>query len=260
VARASILETQGLSRNFGGLAAVQDLDLTVGEGEILGLIGPNGAGKSTVLNLIDGSLRPTRGRIIFQGEDITRLAPHRRAKRGIARVFQRNALFRSMTALDNVLTGSFLHTYRGPFSVVTRTLERVRKDRELMDHCLELLELVGLKDKSHELAPSLPHGSQRQLCVAVALASDPKIVLLDEPLTGMNAEETAAMIELIKTINASKGLTVIVVEHNIKAVLGLCERTVVLNYGCKLIEGEPRVCVSDPAVIEAYLGTEADVL
>ncbi|MCE5255199.1 MAG: ABC transporter ATP-binding protein [Actinomycetia bacterium] len=255
----ALLETHALSKNFGGLAAVSDLDLAVDEGEILGLIGPNGAGKSTFLNLIDGTLRASGGHIVFRGRDITRYSPHRRAGLGIARVFQRNALFRSMTVLENVLAGSFLHTDHGPFSVLVRSLDHVRKDREVMARCMDLLTFVGLQDKSHMMATSLPHGSQRELCVAVALASDPAVLLLDEPLTGMNAEETASMIEIIKTLNREKGTTTIVVEHNVKAVLGLCARAVVLNYGQKLIEGTPRECVADPAVIEAYLGADADV-
>jgi branched-chain amino acid transport system ATP-binding protein len=260
VVTLALLETHRLSRNFGGLAAVSGLDLTVDEGEILGLIGPNGAGKSTLLNLIDGTLRVSRGSIVFQGKDITRHSPHRRARLGIARVFQRNALFKSMTVLDNVLAGSFLRTNHSPFSVLIRNLGYVRKEREVMTRSMELLDFVGLADKAHTMATSLPHGSQRELCVAVALASEPKLLLLDEPLTGMNAEETASMIDIVKTINREQGTTTIVVEHNMKAVLGLCVRTVVLNYGEKLIEGSPRECVADPAVIEAYLGTDTDVL
>lgn len=256
----ALLETRGLCRNFGGLAAVHDLDLAVEEGEILGLIGPNGAGKSTVLNLIDGTLRVSRGRIFFKGTDITRYSPNRRARHGIARVFQRNALFKSMTVLENVLAGSYLQTRHDPFSVAFRSLNHVRSERATMQRCEELLAFVGLLDKANMYATSLPHGSQRELCVAVALASDPVLLLLDEPLTGMNAEETASMIRIIKTLNKERGTTTIVVEHNMRAVLGLCGRSVVLNYGEKLTEGTPRECVADPAVIEAYLGTDADVL
>jgi branched-chain amino acid transport system ATP-binding protein len=257
---SSVLELQGLSRNFGGLAAVNRLDMAVDEGEIVGLIGPNGAGKSTVLNLIDGTLRVSRGIIIFKGENITRYPQYRRAGRGIARVFQKNALFKSMTVLDNVLAGSYLHTSHGPWAVFVRSIEHMRRQPEIMARCMELLEFVGLQDQANEMATSLPHGSQRELCAAVALAADPTLLLLDEPLTGMNAEETASMIKIIKDANRTKGTTTIVVEHNMRAVLGLCARTVVLNYGQKLVEGTPRECVADPAVIEAYLGTDADVL
>jgi branched-chain amino acid transport system ATP-binding protein len=257
---SSVLELQGLSRDFGGLAAVNRLDMAVDEGEIVGLIGPNGAGKSTVLNLIDGTLRVSKGRIIFRGDNITGYSQHRRARNGIARVFQKNALFKSMTVLDNVLAGSFLHTSHGPFSLLVRSLAHVRKQTEVMDRCMELLRFVGLDRRADEMATSLPHGSQRELCVAVALASDPMLLLLDEPLTGMNAEETASMIKIIKGLHSERGTTTIVVEHNIRAVLGLCMRTAVMNYGEKLIEGSPRECVADPAVIEAYLGTDSDVL
>jgi len=256
----ALLETRNLGRNFGGLAAVSNLDLVVDEGEILGLIGPNGAGKSTLLNLVDGTLRASKGRIVFRDQDITRYPPHRRARLGIARVFQRNALFKSMTVLDNVLAGSFLHARHDPFSVLVRSLEHVRRQREVITRCMDLLAFVGLDDRAHMMATSLPHGSQRELCVAVALASDPILLLLDEPLTGMNADETASMINIIKTLNREKGTTTLVVEHNMKAVLGLCGRSVVLNYGQKLTEGTPRECVADPAVIEAYLGTDTDVV
>ena len=255
----ALLEVTQLSRHFGGLAAVNNVDLKVEEGEILGLIGPNGAGKSTMLNLIDGTLKVSSGTIRFQGHNITRYPQHRRARMGIARVFQKNALFKSMTVLDNVLAGMYLHTKHGPLAVMGRTFEHVRKQPEVIARCTELLGIVGLTDKTHELCVNLPHGSQRELCVAVALASSPALLLLDEPLTGMNAEETASMIDIIKNVNTSKGTAVIVVEHNVRAVLGLCARSVVLNYGQKLIEGTPRECVADPAVIEAYLGTDSDV-
>lgn len=255
----ALLEVTGLSRHFGGLAAVDKVDLAIEEGEILGLIGPNGAGKSTMLNLIDGTLKVSSGTIMFGGHNVTRYPPHRRARMGMARVFQKNALFKSMTVLENVLAGMYLNTKHGPFAVIGRSFEHVRKQPEVVAHCTELLGFVGLTDKTHELCVNLPHGSQRELCVAVALASEPKLLLLDEPLTGMNAEETTSMIDIIKSVNASKGTTVIVVEHNVRAVLGLCARSVVLNYGQKLIEGTPRECVADPAVIEAYLGTDSDV-
>lgn len=255
-----MLETTQLSRHFGGLAAVDSVDLSVDEGQILGLIGPNGAGKSTFLNLIDGTLRPSKGNIVFQGENITRYPQHKRARKGIARVFQKNALFKSMTVLENVVAGSFLHASHGPLSVLFRSVEHVRKLPEVMNRCEELLALVGLDAKAGELATNLPHGSQRELCVAVALAAEPTLLLLDEPLTGMNAEETASMIDIIKKVNSTKRTTTIVVEHNMRAVLGLCMQTVVLNYGQKLLEGSPRECIADPAVIEAYLGADSDVL
>jgi branched-chain amino acid transport system ATP-binding protein len=259
VTTVALLEVTQVSRHFGGLAAVNKVDLAVEDGEILGLIGPNGAGKSTLLNLIDGTLRVSSGTIAFEGRNITRYPPHRRAHLGMARVFQKNALFKSMTVLENVIAGSYLRTKHGPWGVVGRSFDHVRKQPEVVARSRELLGFVGLMDKSHELCTNLPHGSQRELCVAVALASDPTLLLLDEPLTGMNAEETDSMIKIIKNVNSSRGTTIIVVEHNVRAVLGLCARSVVLNYGQKLMEGTPRECVADPAVIEAYLGTDSDV-
>jgi branched-chain amino acid transport system ATP-binding protein len=255
----AILEVTGLSRHFGGLAAVNHVDINVEEGEILGLIGPNGAGKSTMLNLIDGTLKVSGGTIRFQGRNITRYPPHRRANLGIARVFQKNALFKSMTVFENILAGSYLQTKHGPWGVIGHSFEHVRTQPEVLARCMDLLEFVGLEDRTHELCVNLPHGSQRELCVAVALASSPTLLLLDEPLTGMNAEETDSMIRIIKDVNSTKGTTIMVVEHNVRAVLGLCARSVVLNYGEKLMEGTPRQCVADPAVIEAYLGTDSDV-
>ncbi len=255
----AILDVKDLSRHFGGLAAVNKVNVTVEEGEILGLIGPNGAGKSTMLNLIDGTLKASSGTIAFKGHNITRYPPHRRAHLGIARVFQKNALFKSMTVLENVLAGSYLRTKHGPWGVIGHSFEHVRKQADIVDRCMGLLEFVGLQDKTYELCVNLPHGSQRELCVAVALASDPTLLLLDEPLTGMNAEETDSMIRIIKSVNSERGTTIMVVEHNVRAVLGLCARSVVLNYGQKLMEGTPRQCVADPAVIEAYLGTDSDV-
>jgi branched-chain amino acid transport system ATP-binding protein len=255
----AVLEVRDLSRHFGGLAAVNRVNVMVEEGEILGLIGPNGAGKSTMLNLIDGTLKASSGTITFKSRNITRYPPHRRAHLGIARVFQKNALFKSMTVLENVLAGSYLQTKHGPWGVIGHSFEHVRKQAAIVDRCMELLEFVGLQDKTHELCVNLPHGSQRELCVAVALASKPTLLLLDEPLTGMNAEETDSMIRIIKSVNSERGTTIMVVEHNVRAVLGLCARSVVLNYGQKLMEGTPRQCVADPAVIEAYLGTDSDV-
>jgi branched-chain amino acid transport system ATP-binding protein len=256
----SVLELQGVCRNFGGLAAVHNVDMHVDEGEIVGLIGPNGAGKSTLLNLIDGTLKVSGGSITFRGHNITRYPQHKRAQLGISRVFQKNALFKSMTVLENVMVGLYLKTPHGPWGVFGHSFGHVRTRPEVVDRCLELLDFVGLADVSGEICINLPHGSQRELCVAVALASDPTLLLLDEPLTGMNAEETASMIRIIKDLNSSRGTTVLVVEHNVSAVLGLCARSVVLNYGQKLTEGTPHQCVADPAVIEAYLGTDYDVV
>lgn len=256
----SFLEIHNLDKYFGGLVAVNDLTMNVEEREIAGLIGPNGAGKSTVLNMVGGTLLPTRGTIFFQGENITNYPAYRRARLGIARVFQRNALFRSMTTIENILAASYLHSNKHFTEIFFKNASDLKREKALYDRAMELLSFVGLEKQANEMATSLPHGNQRELCVAMALASEPKLLLLDEPVTGMNAEEIAAMMGMIKSLRDSKGITSIVVEHNMRAVLGLCEHTVVLNYGKKMMEGTPRECVDDPAVIEAYLGAEIDVI
>ncbi len=255
-----LLRISALYKYFGGLVAVNNFDMEVNAGEILGLIGPNGAGKSTVLSMVGGTLLPTKGEIVFLGKPITRHPAYRRARMGIARVFQRNALFGSMTSLENLLAGSQLHLTHRLTEVFFKSASASSHERALRDRALEILEFVGLGQAAAELAVNLPHGSQRALCVAVALATQPKLLLLDEPLTGMNAEETKAIVQIIRTLRDLKGITVIVVEHNVKAVLGLCDRAVVLNYGRKMTEGAPREVVEDPAVIEAYLGADLDVL
>ncbi len=251
-----MLEVHNLSKNFGGLAAVSELDFTVSEGEILGLIGPNGSGKSTVLNMIGGTFFPTKGKIFFKSEEITRLPPHRRARRGIARVFQRDILFRSFTALENIILGFHLHSKRGVADIFIKTAANHRLELQERDKAMAILEFVGIANRAEEKALNLSHGNQRALCLGVALATDPKFLLLDEPLTGMNAEEINNMMSLVRRLRDEKGSTSIVVEHNIRAVTGLCDRLVVLDYGKKICEGSPKEVVENPMVIEAYLGAE----
>jgi len=251
-----ILQIRGLTMFFGGLAAVSGLDLSVGKGEILGLIGPNGAGKTTVLNMIAGTLRPRAGRIALEGEDITRWPAYRRTRKGIARVFQRNALFHDMTVLENVLAGSHLHGTHGLFEIFYKRASILRQATLLQDRAMDILRFVGLDKRIGQVALSLPHGGQRLLCLAVALAADPRLLLLDEPFTGMNVEEVRNIISLVKVLRDERGITTIVVEHNMRAVLDLCDRAVVLNYGNKMIEGRPRDVIEDAAVIEAYLGVD----
>ncbi len=253
-----LLEIKNLSKNFGGLAAVNKLDMHVDEREILGLIGPNGAGKSTALNMIGGALLPTRGRVFFQDEDITRFPPHRRAQRGIARVFQRNILFHSMTVLDNILAGFHLHSRKSITEIFYKNTVSRNQERVDYERAMEILQFVGLSHQAKELSINLPHGSQRALCLAIALATEPKLLLLDEPLTGMNAAETAAITNMIRALRNKRGITSIVVEHNMRAVVGLCDRLVVLDYGQKICEGSPREVVKNSCVIEAYLGSERD--
>lgn len=255
----AFLEIRGLTRLFGGLAAVLELDMDVSRSQIVGLIGPNGAGKSTVLNMIGGTLLPSQGRVVFDGEEITKLPSHQRTQRGIARVFQENLLFSSFTVLENVLVGCHLQTKIGLSSIFLNTRSNRDKDGAVQDRALNILEFVGLAQYVDEPAFNLPHGRQRLLSLAIALATQPELLLLDEPVTGMNAEEVETMLTMITALREQKGLTCIIIEHNLRAVMGLCDRIAVLNFGKKIAEGSPGEIVENAAVTEAYLGTEEDV-
>jgi branched-chain amino acid transport system ATP-binding protein len=254
----ALLEVRGLTKRFGGLAAVSGLDFDVNEGEILGIIGPNGAGKSTVFNMICGSLSPTSGTLIFCDENITGLPPHQIAKRGITRLFQGNVLFHKFTIVKNVLIGLHLHTQLGLFGFLFGSPASHRREKVLYSKAMEILELVGLTNEADKIASSQPHGNQRLVCLAIALAAEPKLLLLDEPVTGMNAQEVSDMLATIRKLRKEKGITSIVVEHNMKAVMGLCDRIVTISYGKKIAEGSPKEISANPAVIEAYLGAEQD--
>ena len=246
----TLLATHDLSKHFGGLAAVSHFDLTVDEGEIVGLIGPNGAGKTTCFNLLSGFLAPTTGTIHFRGENITGLKPHHIVKRGLVRTFQLTTLFQEITVIENVLLGLHTHSRTG----VRRLLmsHRAFPPAEIAQ-ARAVLTFTGLASHVEQLAKNLPHGHQRILGIAMALAAQPRLLLLDEPVTGMNLEESEHVMSLVKTIR-DRGTTILLVEHNMKAVMGTCERVVVLNFGQKLAEGTPAEVRDNQDVIEAYLG------
>jgi len=253
---AAQLELRQMSRFFGGLAAVNLLDMKVHQGEILGLIGPNGAGKTTTFSVITGEYPPSRGEILFEGRSIAGLSPHRVAKKGIVRTFQLNTLFPHLSVLDNVLIGLHLRAGINFLEGLFNTGSNRRKERNLIRQAVEVLDFMGLSEFRNEEALNLPHGRQRALGIAIALASRPKVLLLDEPLTGMNTAEVEGMLEIIRKIREEFETTIVVVEHNMRAVMALCERLVVINFGQKIAEGPPEVIQADQAVIEAYLGTE----
>jgi branched-chain amino acid transport system ATP-binding protein len=250
-----LLDIQKLTMQFGGLTAVKNLDFTIEEGEIRGLIGPNGAGKTTLFNVISGVYLPTSGRFFFQGRDITVLRPHVTARLGIIRTFQSTTLFKHFTVLRNVMVGCHLHSHYNFFGALFDTPTSHRHERENERKSMEILEFLGLEKLKDELAINLPHGHQRALGIAIALAAQPKLLMLDEPVTGMNTEESASMMKQIRRIRDT-GVTILLIEHDMKVVMGVCEKITVLNFGEKIAEGTPEEIQKDAAVHEAYLGGE----
>ncbi len=249
-----LLDVRDLSKRFGGLAAVSSLNLSVETGEIVGLIGPNGAGKTTCFNLLSGFHSPTSGSVVFAGEDITGRRPHEIVARGLVRTFQHTTLFQDLTVLENVLLGLHMHSRAGLRQLLFS--RRVFPPDEV-SLSREVLEFTGLAAEADQLARNLPHGHQRVLGIAMALAARPRLLLLDEPVTGMNLEESARVMSLVKTIR-DRGTTILLVEHNMKAVMGTCERIVVLNFGQNLAEGPPAAVSTNAEVIRAYLGAGID--
>jgi branched-chain amino acid transport system ATP-binding protein len=252
----TLIEVQNLCKYFGGLTAVNQLSFKLAEGEILGIIGPNGAGKTTVLNMIAGNILPSRGKIYFKDKDITGLPVHKRAREGIARVFQQDILFGSFSILENILVGSLLHTPTLYVNTFQYKHSGDVKPIPIYDKTAEILKFVSLYQHENELAINLPHGKKRLLSLAIALATQPKVLLLDEPLTGMNAEEVKTMVDIIHLLRNKIRITIIVVEHNLKAIMSVCDRIIVLNFGQKLTESIPAEIIKNPEVIKAYLGTE----
>jgi branched-chain amino acid transport system ATP-binding protein len=250
------LEVRGVTRRFGGLVAVNDVSFSVRPGEIFGLIGPNGAGKTTLFNLITGLTKPSAGQLLHQGDDITGARPHVVARHGLARTFQNIRLFGDLTALENVLIAQHIHTRSGLLRGVFGLPPAPAEERAVVERGMELLSMVGLATRYDDKARNFPYGDQRRLEIARALALRPRVLLLDEPAAGMNQHEKAALSGFVRDLRERFDLTILLIEHHVPLVMGLCDRIAVLDFGNLIALGEPATVQHDPAVIDAYLGDE----
>ncbi|PKQ10751.1 MAG: hypothetical protein CVT70_17900 [Alphaproteobacteria bacterium HGW-Alphaproteobacteria-1] len=251
-----LLALEGVTKRFGGLMALKDINFTISEGEIIGLIGPNGAGKTTCFNVISGTLPPSDGKISFCGKTIVGLRSNRIIRMGLSRTYQATSVFPKSTVLENVVRGAFSRsedTFLG--SMLGTRASKAAQARE-RDRCMAILEQVGIQHVYNDLAGELPYGYQRRLGVAIALAGSPKVIMMDEPAAGLNPEESKAMGQLIREIHSSGNVSVLIVEHDMKLVMGICHRIIVLDHGEQIAAGTPEEVRNNPHVIEAYLGTE----
>jgi branched-chain amino acid transport system ATP-binding protein len=253
-----LLKLEGVTKHFGGLVAVSQLDLELYGGEILGVVGPNGAGKTTVFNLISGVYWPDAGEILFRGRNIARLKPNKIALQGLSRTFQISTLYNKCSVLENVIIGHHCKMKEGLWDTLWRTRAFWKEEGMAEENALQLLEFMNLVEYKDVVAANLPHGHQQRLAIAIALSTEPRLLMLDEPFAGMDAVETKEMMGLVDRIR-DREISVLLIEHDMKAVMGICDRIVVINYGAKLAEGSPEEIKNNKDVIDAYLGKEDDL-